>query len=157
MSCRIRLSGCRPPRHLALRPLLAAAIAAALLLLPGRPSAAADSEPHQIRLKVAGGLAELGQYVQHEQPFWTRKVPELTGGRVRAEIAPFDRSGIRGQEVLQLVRLGVVPMGNVLLSLAAADDPELNGIDLPVLNPDVQSLRRTAALWRPRQIGRAHV
>jgi TRAP-type C4-dicarboxylate transport system substrate-binding protein len=109
---------------------------------------AADVPP-TIRLRVAGGLADIGQYVRHEQPFWSQRVPELTGGRVRAEIAPFDRSGIRGQEMLQLVRLGVVPFGNVLLSLAAADDPELNGLDLPVLNPDVATLRRTAALWRP--------
>ena len=52
--------------------------------------------------------------------------------------------------MLQLLRLGVVPYGNVLLSLAASEDPELNGVDLPVLNPDVATLRRTAALWRPR-------
>ena len=38
----------------------------------------------------------------------------------------------------------------MLLSLASGDDPELSGIDLPVLNPDVASLRRSAALWRPR-------
>ncbi len=147
MSRRVRLPGRRPPGRPALNRLLAAA--AAVLLAAGPSAAAADAEQAPIRLKVAGGLAELGQYVRHEQPFWSRRVPELTRGRVRAEIAPFDRSGIRGQEVLQLVRLGVVPLGNVLLSLAAADDPELNGIDLPVLNPDVESLRRTAALWRP--------
>ncbi len=144
MSRRIRLPGSRPSGRPVLKPLLAA-----LLLAAGIGGAAADTaEP--IRLRVAGGLADLGQYVRHEQPFWTQRVPELTGGRVRAEIAPFDRSGIRGQEVLQLVRLGVVPFGNVLLSLAAADDPELNGVDLPVLNPDVAALRRTAVLWRPR-------
>ena len=57
----------------------------------------------------------------------------------RAEIAPFDRSGIRGQEMLQLMRLGVVPFGTVLLALASADEPELNAIDLPMLNPDIAS------------------
>jgi TRAP-type C4-dicarboxylate transport system substrate-binding protein len=125
--------------------------AAALLLAAATPwAAAAAADPPPIRLKVAGGLADLGQYTRHEQPFWTERVPEITQGRVRAEIAPFDRSGIRGQEMLQLVRLGVVPFGNILLAVAAADDPELNGIDLPVLNPDVATLRRTVALWRPR-------
>ncbi len=126
------------------------ALGAALLSAPSRGRAEGDPQPPPIRLRVAGGLADLGQYLRHEQPFWTRRVPDLTGGRVRAEIAPFDRSGIRGQEMLQLIRLGVVPFGNVLLSLAAADDPELNGVDLPLLNPDVAGLRRSAALWRPR-------
>ena len=111
--------------------------------------AAGDEPPPPIRLRVAGGLADLSQYTRREQPFWTRQVPEITGGRVQAEIAPFDRSGIRGQEMLQLIRLGVVPFGNVLLSLAASNDPELNGIDLPILNPDVATLRRTAGAWRP--------
>ena len=129
---------------LRLRPLLLAALL--ILLAPGRGGAGEDET---IRLRVVGGLAELGQYVRYELPFWNRTVPDLTHGRVQVEISPFDRSGIRGQEMLQLVRLGVAPFGNVLLSLAAADDPELNGLDLPVLNPDVATLRRNAALWRP--------
>jgi TRAP-type C4-dicarboxylate transport system substrate-binding protein len=123
---------------------------AALLLAAGQGYAADTTAEAPIRIRVAGGLADVGQYVQHEQPFWQQRVPELTGGRVRAEIAPFDRSGIRGQEMLQLLRLGVVPYGNVLLSVAASEDPELSGVDLPVLNPDLAALRRSAALWRPR-------
>ncbi len=110
---------------------------------PGAPEA-------PIRLRIVGGLGDLSQYLRHEVPFWTRTVPEFTGGRVQAEIAPFDRSGIRGPEMLQLMRLGVVPFGNALLAVAAADEPELNAIDLPVLNPDLATLRRTTALWRPR-------
>ena len=64
--------------------------------------------------------------------------------------APFDRSGIRGQEMLQLMRLGVVSFGTVLLALAAADEPELNAVDLPLLNPDLATLRETERRWRPR-------
>ena len=116
--------------------------------MAGPPAAAEGPPPHQV--KVVGGLASISQYVRYEAPFWTDKVPGLTNGRIRAEIAPFDRSGIRGQEMLQLMRLGVVPFGTVLLALAAADEPELNAIDLPMLNPDIATLRQTVALWRPR-------
>lgn len=118
-------------------------LALLLLLL----ATAAPAEPLAIR--VLGGLADLSQYTRYEAPFWTEAVPRLTAGAVRADIAPFDRSGVRGQELLQLMRLGVVPFGNVLLGLAAADDPELNAVDLPVLSPDLDALRRTVALWRP--------
>ncbi|WP_380067254.1 TRAP transporter substrate-binding protein [Dankookia sp. GCM10030260] len=103
-----------------------------------------------VQLDVVGGLGGVQQYDRHEAPFWIKRLPELTGGRVQAQIVPFDRSGIRGQEILQLLRLGVVSFGNVLLGLAAADEPELNAIDLPLLNPDMPALRRTVALWRPR-------
>ena len=103
-----------------------------------------------LELDVVGGLAGVQQYERHEAPFWKQRVPEITAGRVHAQIVPFDRSGIRGQEMLQLLRLGVVSFGNVLLGLAAADEPELNAIDLPLLSPDMPALRRTVALWRPR-------
>ena len=104
----------------------------------------------RVELDVVGGLAGVQQYDAHEAPFWTRRVPEITAGQVHAQIVPFDRSGIRGQEMLQLLRLGVVSFGNVLLGLAAANEPELNAIDLPLLSPDMPALRRTVALWRPR-------
>jgi TRAP-type C4-dicarboxylate transport system substrate-binding protein len=119
-----------------------------LLAALSLPAAAKDAPP--IELRVVGGLASLRQYVRYEAPFWTERVPGLTGGQVRAEIAPFDRSGIRGQEMLQLMRLGVVPFGTVLLALAAAEEPELNAVDLPMLSPNIATLRQTAQLWRPR-------
>jgi TRAP-type C4-dicarboxylate transport system substrate-binding protein len=125
---------------------LAACVTATLILGAFRTGQAQAS----LELDVVGGLAGVQQYDAHEAPFWTRRVPEITGGQVHAQIVPFDRSGIRGQEMLQLLRLGVVSFGNVLLGLAAADEPELNAIDLPLLSPDMPALRRTVALWRPR-------
>jgi TRAP-type C4-dicarboxylate transport system substrate-binding protein len=143
-----------PSRLLSLRAIHALRFAVLLLglscggLACGIHSGRAEEAP--IRIKVAGGLTDVSQYLRHEQPFWTRRVPEITGGRVRAEIAPFDRSGIRGQELLPLMRLGVVPFGTLPVGLTSADEPELNALDLPVLNPDIGALRRVVELWRPR-------
>jgi len=101
-----------------------------------------------IQLKVVGGLAAVNQYTRFEVPFWTHDVPEMTKGRVQAEIHPSDRSGLPGQEMLQLMRLGVVPFGTALLALVSADEPELNAVDLPMLNPTMDSLRTTVSLYR---------
>lgn len=103
-----------------------------------------------IGIKVLGGVSGVSQYVRHEGPFWRDRIGPLSGGRLRAEIAPFDRSGIRGQEMLALMRLGVVPFGTVPLGLVATDEPELSAVDLPALNPDMAALRRTVAAFRPR-------
>ncbi|MFT8244288.1 TRAP transporter substrate-binding protein [Roseomonas sp. BN140053] len=110
--------------------------------------ASAQQSP-AMRLKVIGGLAGVSQYVRFEEPFWTQRVRDISGGRIEAEIAPFDRSGIRGQEMLQLMRLGVVTFGTALLAVVSGDEPELNAVDLPALNPDMAALRRSATLYRP--------
>lgn len=118
----------------------------ALLALVALPAAAQDQP---IRIKVVGGLADVSQYVRYEEPFWRQRITQLTGGRVVAEVAPFDRSGIRGQEMLQLMRLGVVPFGTALLAIVSTEEPEFNAVDLPALSPDMRTLRQTVAAFRP--------
>lgn len=110
---------------------------------------AQDSSGAPLRLKIIGGLADVSQFVRHEEPFWRRRLPELSGGRIQAEITPFDRSGIRGEEMLALMRLGVVPFGTALLAIVSTEEPEFNAVDLPVVNPDMATLRRTVDLYRP--------
>lgn len=119
-----------------------------LALCVARPSPAADDKP-PLRLRVVGGLAALNQYQRHEEPFWTRELPALTKGRAIAEIVPFDRAGIRGQEMLRLVQLGAVPYGTALLSLVSTQDQELAAPDLAGLNPDIDSMRRSVIAFRP--------
>ncbi len=121
--------------------LLAALLGAARAQLPG-PNGATH-------LRVVGGLAAISQYVRFEKPFWEQRIQALTGGRITAEIVPFDRSGLRAPEVLAMMRLGVVPFGTVLLGAASADEPEFNIVDLPALSPDFASLRRNVGLVRP--------
>ncbi len=111
------------------------------------PPAQNIAAPHHLR--IVGGLANVNQYTRHEEPFWTTELSRLAGGRASAEIVPFDRAGIRAQEMLRLVHLGVVPFGTVLLNLSAAEDPELAMPDLAGLNPNMATLRRTVASFRP--------
>ncbi|MBL6081243.1 TRAP transporter substrate-binding protein [Belnapia sp. T18] len=127
------------------RAILAFVGAVALGLTP-----AAGENAATIHLRIAGGLGGVTQYEHYEAPFWTTEVPRLTNGRVRADIAPFDGSGIRGSDMLGLMRLGVVPFGTVSLAVAASDEPELAAMDLPTLNPDIATLRQSRDLLRPR-------
>lgn len=123
-----------------------AAMLAALLTLCA-PPLAAQTEPTALR--VVGGLAGVNQYLRHEEPFWTQALPRLSGGRLRADIVPFDRAGIRGPDVLRLMQLGVVSFGTVLVSQTMGQDPLIGAVDLAGLNPDVSSLRRHLSAFRP--------
>lgn len=122
-------------------------LAFGLLALALGPSVVrADEAP--VRLAIVGGLAGVSQYTRLEQPFWESEIGRLSQGRITATIRPLDAGALRGQEMLQLMRLGVVPMGTALLAVVAGDEPELNAIDLPALNPDMATLRQTVARFR---------
>ncbi|WP_198382596.1 TRAP transporter substrate-binding protein [Roseomonas sp. KE2513] len=136
---------------------LARALLPTALLLATPPSLLAQTPPAAIagpaadapiRLQVVGGLDGVSQYTRLQEPFWTRRLPEVTGGRVTADIAPFDRSGIRGPEALRLLRLGVTLFGTALLPVVAAEEPELSSVDLPGIAPDMETLRRIVAAKR---------
>jgi TRAP-type C4-dicarboxylate transport system substrate-binding protein len=140
-----RRGGYRYAGHVTLR---LAELAVLLLLVGLRCPVAQADEP--INLKVVGGLASVSQYERLEKPFWEHRISALSNGRITAEISAYDRSGLPGPEMLQLMRLGVVPFGTALLAVAAGDEPELNVVDLPALNPDMEALRKTVVAYRPR-------
>ena len=125
----------------------ASVVLAALMGAGALPAAAQSTEA--MKLRIVGGLAGVNQYVRHEEPFWTRDLATLSGGRYTADIVPFDRAGVPGQEMLTLLRLGVVPFGTALLSLVAMQYPELAAPDLAGLSPDVATLRKVVTAFRP--------
>ncbi|MDP2367268.1 TRAP transporter substrate-binding protein [Rhodoferax sp.] len=125
---------------------LATALLASALLCLGQ--AAAQTATQQ-KLRIVGGLAGLNQYVRHEEPFWSKELLRLSNGRFDAEIVPFDRAGVPGGDMLRLIQLGVVPFGTALISTVAQQHVELGAPDLAGLNPDMASLKRSVAAFRP--------
>lgn len=101
------------------------------------------------KLRIVGGLAGLKQFVDYEEPFWTRTLIERSGGRFSAEIVPFDRAGVPAQDMLRLMQIGVIPFGTAQVSRAAVQDAIFSAVDLAGLNPDMASLRKSVAAFRP--------
>jgi len=128
---------------------LAGALLALAAVLGGPAAAAVAAAEAPFKMRVVGGLAGITQYTQLEAPFWTRDLARLSGGRFTAEIVPFDRAGVPGNEMLRLLRLGVVPFGTVLVSSLSAQYPFYTAPDLPGLNPDMATLRANLAAVRP--------
>lgn len=108
----------------------------------------AQTAPVQ-RLRIVGGLGGVTQYTGHEEQFWTRDLAALSDGRYTASIVPFDRAGVPGQEMLNLMQLGVVPFGTALMSQMSTQFPELGAPDMAGLNPDIPTLRRVVSAFRP--------
>ena len=116
----------------------------ATCLVLGLSNAAQGQSPPVQTLRVLGGLAGVNQFTRHEAPFWNEQLPRLSQGRYAAEIVAFDRAGIRGPEMLSMLKLGTVPFGTLLLSQVTPKDLELGAPDLAGLNPDAATLKRSA-------------
>ena len=120
----------------------------AALVLGMGAARAAEPAPER-RLRIVGGLATLNQYTLHEERFWSQDLARLSGGKYSASIVPFNQAGIPGQDMLNLMKLGVIPFGTALLSQVSSEEPELGAADLAGLNPDMAALRRVIASFRP--------
>lgn len=122
---------------------------AALALAWGLQSVGLAAEPPQYQFRVVGGLAGVSQYTKWEEPFWSRELPRMSGGRFKADIVPFDRAGVPRDDMLRLLQLGVVPFGTVLMGSMTANYPQYTAPDLAGLNPDSASLKLSVAAFRP--------
>lgn len=124
-------------------PLIAAVLGAALA------TPALAEELPRTSVKVVGSVSTLSPYKDYEHPFWTRKVPELSGGHVTAEIRGFNEMGMKGPELLRLMSNGVVEFGTATLAYFASDNPINEAIDLAGLAPDVKTARHVTELFHP--------
>lgn len=121
-----------------------------LFAASSQAAAAPVRNPGSVHIKVIGSLATVNQFTRLEEPFWTQALRERTGGRVTAEIVPFDRSGIAGQEMVRLMGLGIVPFGTFLLGVASAEEPSWGAVDLAGLNDDMNTLAANVKAFRPK-------
>lgn len=119
-----------------------------VLLLGTAVAAQAQTGPTQT-LRIVGGLAGINQYTRNEEPFWTKELSRLSGGKFNAEIVPFDRAGVPGPNMLRLIEMGVIPFGTALVSQLPAPHADLYAPDLAGLNPDMASLRKSVSAFRP--------
>jgi TRAP-type C4-dicarboxylate transport system substrate-binding protein len=128
---------------------LVARVLAVCLLMTQFNQTIAQNAPAQ-KLRVVGGVAGLNQYVRHEEPFWNKELSKLSAGKYSAEIVPFDKAGIPSGDMLRLIQLGAVPMGTALMSSTlSAQYAEFGAPDLAGLNPDMATLKRNVAAFRP--------
>ncbi|MCM2342301.1 TRAP transporter substrate-binding protein [Rhodoferax sp.] len=102
-----------------------------------------------VKLKVVGGLSNLSLYNDYEKPFWTQKIPQVSGGKITADIKGFNEMGIKGPELLRLMSQGVIEFGTSTLAYFASDNPINEAIDLAGLAPDVKTARAITEAFQP--------
>lgn len=120
----------------------------ALVMAAASMSAAAAELP-KTHLKVVGGGSHNYTFGAVEKPFWEKTLPEASGGRVTADLAGLSESGLKGPEVVRLMRAGAVDVGMGVFAYVSGDDALFEGVDLPGMAPDIDSARKIAQAYRP--------
>ena len=100
-------------------------------------------------LKVLGGLSTRSNYKQVEQPFWLKTIPEHSAGQLTAEIKGFDEMGLKGSELLKLMKQGVIEFGVIPLIYPAGDSAIYEAVDLAGLATDAKTAKQISVSFSP--------
>lgn len=115
--------------------------AAAVAALIAAPALAQD------QINVAGNIGVTTQSKQLERPFWTEKVPAMTGATVNFQ--PWNEMGLKGPEVFRLLSNGVMNVATAQLGHHAGDAPINDATDLAGLSPTLEEFEAVTRAFEP--------
>ncbi|MEN9657123.1 MAG: hypothetical protein RL571_588 [Pseudomonadota bacterium] len=121
-------------------------IIAALLF---SPSLYAEDDLAAEPLKAIGSWGMLSQFKDYEKPFWTEQLPKQSQGRIQVSLNAFNDLGLKGSEVLRLMKLGMTDFGTTILSYISEQDPRAEAVDLAGLTINAEMERNVVNSYRP--------
>ncbi|MGO1117554.1 TRAP transporter substrate-binding protein [Rhodovibrionaceae bacterium A322] len=125
---------------------LLAVTAASLLALGGFAASAADKP---VTIKAVGTWGSLTNYQKHEGPFWNEQISAASDGQILGEIKPQTELGLKGFEIMRLVKNGVFDFAFGLPGYVAAENPIFEGGDLSSVTQDIDTERKVAEAYFP--------
>ncbi|MEM7253206.1 MAG: TRAP transporter substrate-binding protein [Pseudomonadota bacterium] len=128
-----------------LRLAASAAVAGAVALSP----TSAQAELQSVQLKVVGTWQNLTNYFDYEKPFYTETLPKESGGKVTATVNPITELGLKGWEVMRLLKLGVFDVAHGVYGYVASEDPALEGVDLSGAAKDFRHAKEIVSAYEP--------
>src|SRR6056297_4041419 len=115
---------------------------AALAALMAAPVAAEE-------LSVVGSWSSLPLHQQYEAPFWTETLPEASGGEIEVSLTTHGQMNLGVADVFRLLGDGVYDVAMTVADYAVADEPALEGLDVPLLALTADEARAMVDAARP--------
>jgi TRAP-type transport system periplasmic protein len=119
-----------------------------LAVLTSSASVSAQDLP-KANLKVSGGNQTQNLFRYIYKPFFTKELTEKSNGAITTTFGSLEELGMRGPEVLRLLRQGVFDISEGTLSYMAGEDPRFDALDLPGVTLDIDAQRKTVDAYRP--------
>ncbi len=110
-------------------------------------TAYAQDLPKQ-NFKVVGTWSNLTNWQANEQPFWTKQLPELTKGQMTANVQSISELGLKGTEVVRMLKLGLFDFAHGL-PIYIAEDATVEGIDIAGVAKTFDMARKTVDAYTP--------
>ena len=103
------------------------------------PASAAD-----VTIKAVGTWGNLTNYQKHEGPFWNEVIGKASGGSIQGEIKPQTDLGLKGFEIMRLLKQGVFNYAHGVMGYVSAENAVFDGVDLASLTQDIETERKVA-------------
>ncbi len=120
-------------------------VAAAAIAVAG----AAMGQGKPVVIKGVGTWGNLSNFKKHEGPFWNETIAKASGGSIIGEIRPQTELGLKGFEIMRLVKNGVFDYAYGLPGYVAAENAIFEGADLSTVTQDIDTQRKVAEAYFP--------
>ncbi|MFG5382720.1 TRAP transporter substrate-binding protein [Yoonia sp. R2-816] len=100
-------------------------------------------------LSVVGSWSSLPLHNQYEAPFWSKTLPEASGGDITVELTTHNQMSLGLGDIYPLLGQGVYDVAMTVADYAVADAPELEGLDVPLVALSADEARAMVDAARP--------
>tara|TARA_B110000208_G_scaffold69623_1_gene89818 strand:- start:28192 stop:29256 length:1065 start_codon:yes stop_codon:yes gene_type:complete len=112
-------------------------------------SVATAQDLPETSINYVGTWGYLSLFKKVEQPFWGEELEEASGGAIKVNVQPFTEMGLKGPEILRLLRSGVLEVSATLLSYIGGEVPEAEAIDLAGITRDIDQAHAVSDAYKP--------
>lgn len=126
-----------------------ASAVSAVVLATGLASASLADDLPATQFDYVGTWGNLSLFNKVERPFWEEAIPARSDGAITVDVQPFTEMGLKGGEILRLLRNGVLDMSATLLSYVGGEVPEAEAIDLAGITRDIDEAHRISDAYKP--------
>jgi TRAP-type C4-dicarboxylate transport system substrate-binding protein len=102
----------------------------------------------QQSFKVVGTWSNLTNWQENEQPFWAKTLPDMSKGRITANVQSLSTLNLKGTEIVRLVKLGLFDFAHGV-AIYIAEDAVVEGVDIAGVAKTFDQARKTVDAYAP--------
>ncbi len=129
-----------------MRHVISLSLAAGLIGFVGAASAQDLPRTH---FKIVGLQSHLNTFKTGEKPLWEEVIPKASKGQITGDITAQDLNGLKGPEILRLMKLGVIDFSSGVIGYMSGDSPQFDGVDLAGVSPNMDTTRKVVDVYEP--------